>query len=280
MKAILIAALILGLQCPGGVCQTPPAQAAAPATIVFDVNPADGEVWIGATRLLGRKLTTTPLAPGKRYSYEAVVKWPSGKEQRVTARFGAGETVRVPASIDSTPATSELIEGAQLEKDGSLNFGMEPATSPTVEMFAINGYTVPRFAGIQSVSQLPDDRKALRLTLIGPKEFTGPIVEDLAKPSLRDVRDRVLVQAYTPDAWAVKESGFAGGTQIYLQAPDGKVLHRSETYGGPESLVTAIRKADPTYRADRDPNLSGSDGGDSIGLIVLLAIVGFVAAKL
>ena len=48
----------------------------------------------------------------------------------------------------------------------------------------------------------------------------------------------------------------SGQPTIYCQAPDGKVLHRQDDYGGPEQLAEAARKAKPNYRPENDPNVN------------------------
>jgi hypothetical protein len=57
------------------------------------------------------------------------------------------------------------------------------------------------------------------------------------------------VQDYAPGNWAVKDGFFTEGKPtIYLQAPNGKVLHRQDDYSdGAAGLATALRKADPNY---------------------------------
>jgi len=66
------------------------------------------------------------------------------------------------------------------------------------------------------------------------------------------------MQSYLPDHWAVARSGFKvdGQPTIYLQAPDGTVLHRQDDYhDGPEALAQALRRTDPHYDPRKDPDL-------------------------
>lgn len=105
-------------------------------------------------------------------------------------------------------------------------------------------------------SSVPDDRGKLRLTVIGPKDQQTRVLQDLkSHPALSFFRDKVVVQAYAPDHWAVKGVGFvtSGSPTIYLQQPDGKVLHRQDRYDGAEELASALRKAHPDYQPDKDP---------------------------
>ncbi|MBY0523415.1 MAG: hypothetical protein K2R98_08445 [Gemmataceae bacterium] len=114
--------------------------------------------------------------------------------------------------------------------------------------------TVLRILG----GEIPDDANKLRLTVIGSDADRKAVIGDLAgNPLLAPYKDRMLVQAYAPDNWAVKDAGFhlAGKPTIYLQAADGKVLHRQDDYAdGADGLAKAIRKADPGYDPKKDPD--------------------------
>lgn len=73
-------------------------------------------------------------------------------------------------------------------------------------------------------------------------------------------KERIKVQDYPPDHWAVRDAGFvtSGNPTIYCQAADGTVLHRQDEYRGPDALAEVLRKADPTYRPEKDPDLNKS----------------------
>ena len=113
----------------------------------------------------------------------------------------------------------------------------------------------------------PDDARKARLTVIGGEAERRAVLSDLeAEPDLRGLRERVAVQAYPPDHWAVARCGFKtdGRPTIYLQAPDGRVLHRQDDYaGGAGRLAEAIRKADPSYDPRKDPDLTRPKAPDS-----------------
>lgn len=105
--------------------------------------------------------------------------------------------------------------------------------------------------------EVPDDRSLLRVTVIGPDAERGQVVADLAgHPALASYKGRLLVQDYAPDHWSVARAGFKtdGHPTVYVQAPDGTVLHRQDTYQGPAQLAEAIRKADPSYDPSKDPD--------------------------
>lgn len=105
---------------------------------------------------------------------------------------------------------------------------------------------------------LPADADWLRLTIIGTDADRQRVLDDLNNDAtLKELRGKLVVQDYPPEHWAVAGAGFhtAGTPTIYLQQPDGKVLHRQDSYHGPAELSTAIRRADPDYDKERDPNL-------------------------
>lgn len=139
------------------------------------------------------------------------------------------------------------------------NHGMD--WSPTGrECYSINGRECPReeVVGALGDKKLTDDSPLLRLTVIGPKEARQKVLGDLdTHPALAPMKGKVLVQAYEPTDWAVARYGFktTGAPTVYVQAPNGKVLHRQDDYAdGPEALAGAIRKADPSYDPSRDPD--------------------------
>jgi hypothetical protein len=127
------------------------------------------------------------------------------------------------------------------------------------ERFTLNGQHLNPAQAREAMAALADDSQRLRLTIIGPAPYRKPVIHDLENhPSLKTLRDQLRVQAYEPDHWAVARSGFVvtGKPTIYLQSPDGRVLHRQDEYRGPEKLAEAIRKANPNYRPENDPDLN------------------------
>lgn len=103
---------------------------------------------------------------------------------------------------------------------------------------------------------LPNDSGKLRVTVIG--DGREQVVKDLGDhPALAVYKGQYLLQAYAPDHWAVKDAGFvtSGKPTIYIQKPDGKVLHRQDTYSA-ESLADALRKVQPNYQPAKDPNVN------------------------
>lgn len=130
-------------------------------------------------------------------------------------------------------------------KDAMKNFGLD-----------LKGWREePRQALPLFEGGVPDDAHKLRVTVIGLDEDRRKVLLDLESSPVKDL---VVVNAYPPTHWAVQNLGFKtdGRPTVYVQAPDGRVLHRQDEYRGKDKLVEAIRKADPNYRPDRDPDLN------------------------
>lgn len=134
------------------------------------------------------------------------------------------------------------------------------------ERILINGRQASKSDALRALSgkgspQLPDDKKKLRLTVIGPDADRQRVLDDLAKTeALAFAKGRYVVQDYAPDAWPLYDGRSGqpmfhtqGRPTIYLQEPGGKVLHRQDDYAdGADGLARALRKADPSLRLDRD----------------------------
>lgn len=129
------------------------------------------------------------------------------------------------------------------------------------ERYRLNGSPVSREQAREALvgSSVPDDAGRLRLTLIGDAASTSRVATDLSTaPPLAPWKDRLVVQAYPREHWAVAKAGFfaRGKPTIYLQTPAGKVLHRQDDYAdGAEGLANALRRADPDYDPARDADL-------------------------
>ena len=168
---------------------------------------------------------------------------------------------------DFNPASREwgqprpLFEGRGARLDPTTaNFGvMRDRLFPDAERHSLNGSDVSATEAHAAIGRLDDDSDKLRLTIIGPDAERRGVLDDLDRDEqLASVRDRLLVQSYAPEHWAVADAGFVrtGKPTIYLQSPDGVVLHRQDEYRGPEKLAEAIRRADPRYRPENDPDLN------------------------
>jgi len=140
----------------------------------------------------------------------------------------------------------------------STDFGVMRDRLAAEERLTLNGQPIDSTDTRPAYPGFPDDSQWLRLTIIGSAADRQTVLDDLqSHPALAELRGRLAVQAYDPEHWAVAASGFVrtGKPIIYVQAPDGRVLHRQDAYRGPERLAAALRRADPDYHAERDPDL-------------------------
>lgn len=154
---------------------------------------------------------------------------------------------------ESDPPLSLPVQYQQRQIEAVPNYGVETEKLGNGERYWVN--KARQFFG----DTLPDDKNRIRLTIAGgTDDERKKVLADLASsPQLAPYRDGLLVQAYEADNWALRP-GFvtSGHPTIYLQAPDGKVLHRQDDYSdGATGLATAIRKANPQYDAKKDQDL-------------------------
>lgn len=159
------------------------------------------------------------------------------------------------------PPPPEVVTPGKREADGTLNFGLDRSHMLAGGKHLLGGKEVSKEQLLQALGKpnLPDDSQWLSLTIIGPEASRQQVVHDLhSSPLLVPWKDRLKVHDYPPDHWAVRDAGFVttGNPTIYCQASDGTVLHRQDVYRGPEALAEALRKADPTYNPERDPDLN------------------------
>jgi hypothetical protein len=152
---------------------------------------------------------------------------------------------------------------SSIERDGTLNYGLDTRRIKPAGKHQLNGRDVSREEILEALGDtgVRDDRDQLFITIIGGASERRQVLDDLANaPALAGWKGRLKVHDYEPAHWAVKDAGFKtdGRPTIYVQAPDGKVLHRQDDYRGPQALAEALRKADPRYQPDKDPDLNRS----------------------
>lgn len=149
-----------------------------------------------------------------------------------------------------------------IEADGTLNYGLEvERVRPGAGKHQLNGRDVSRQEILEAIGgpAVRDDRDQLYVTVIGAEVHRRQVLDDLDRaPALAPWKGRLKVHDYEPAHWAVQDAGFRtdGRPTIYVQAPDGKVLHRQDEYRGPEALAEVLRKADPLYQPAKDPDLN------------------------
>ena len=192
---------------------------------------------------------------------DQVALWRDGR-QLGNYRFSTGEYFPLLArGTWGAASPSPAPPPTKIEADGTINFGLELGKMPATGKHILNGKEVTKAEILEALGKprLPDDSQWLCLTIIGSDAERRAVLDDLhSSPALAPWRDRLKVQDYSPDHWTVRDAGFKcdGHPTIYCQAPDGKVLHRQDSYRGPEALAEVLRKADPAYRPEKDPDLN------------------------
>jgi hypothetical protein len=176
-----------------------------------------------------------------------------------TQREGMYLTVAHTLEQEADPSVNIPIES---------NYGIDSTQISKIPCYRLNGRSVSEVEAFAALDSLPDDSSRLRLTIIGDEELRRKVRADLEQhPGLNALRERLIVQDYPRDHWAVADVGFAPG--ITLQMPSnsegkGAVLWRMPAYSGPEFMAGAIRKADPNYVPDKDPDPSSNSKAPAI----------------
>lgn len=153
----------------------------------------------------------------------------------------------------------------QCEKAGRSdpNFGLDKDRIGQDRFDSVNGREVTRRELFQhlTAADVPADSGKLRLTVIGVVEDCRKVIADMeSNPALTRFRDQIAIQEYRPEEWPV-QPGFVrdGKPVIYLQSPNGEVPMRGVVYPGPDALAkalpAAIRRVDPSYDPEKDPDL-------------------------
>lgn len=104
---------------------------------------------------------------------------------------------------------------------------------------------------------LSDDRAKPFLTLVADEATRKRFLADLDGPTMAALKAKCHVNVYDPSDWHVAQVGLQPG--LTCQGPPdaaGKspVLFRFRAYAGPEATAEAVRKVDPNYKPDADPD--------------------------
>jgi hypothetical protein len=229
-----------------------------------------GRVQVGALNDGGYR---PRVGPGWGEPCEPPVAPPPGAEARRKCRCGAPccdcKNCRCRPDRKCCPDCRCGRRGAEQGQGPAQNFGVNSEQLPEGETFSINGRAVSGDAIKRLIGkggELADDTHKWRLTVVGSKEECDRVLADLEhSAALAPWKDRLLVQAYRPGSWAVKEVGFPtdGHPRIVVQGPPeaagkGPVLWDQPDYrGGAEQLAQGLtqarRMADPNYDPSKDP---------------------------
>lgn len=141
-----------------------------------------------------------------------------------------------------------------------------------VERLTINGKEAPKEDLFQGTQSLPADASQPFLTIIGPDVDPGKIalLKDLAgDPCLTRFAGQYRLQVYDPSAAVEPPQNFAlrpgfvtsGHPTIYIQAVDGTVIRRWDTYPGAAIVADGLSDALRVPKLPYDPKTDPAGGG-------------------
>jgi hypothetical protein len=188
-----------------------------------------------------------------------------------------------PVIVGQKPVVQPLVPEDPEPKDekGLPNFGVD-WDKIADHQATYQGRVIPCEKAMELVGkQVPDDSKKFRLTIIGTEvEQKAALVQFASLEP--EYKDRFNTWAVAADHWSLKDgiTGEAvfktqGNPVLYVQAPDGKVLHRQDD---PKDLPQAIRKAVKKYDAAKDPDLRKPDLALPTNISPQMLILGGLAA--
>lgn len=250
MKTVLslLAALCLvgsvAAQCCGPNCQVP-SRVDPPAMSLTRVPGADQ--W--GVYLHGRQVGTFDAAGRKFRPYdEKTDRWGDevGLDPVTWAAAGACKCVKCKCAEDPVVGQSWQEHGVD---EGKLR----------KSRYVVNGREVSQGEAHRAVGDaIPDESKKLTVTLIGSKAERDKVAADLRTLDPATAA-RVNVWSVPPDHHSLKDTETGqvvgktdGHPTVYVQAPDGKVLHRQDDA---VQAVEAVRKAVKGYDPAKDPDL-------------------------
>jgi len=177
-----------------------------------------------------------------------------------------------------TPVPNSYLELFPIKKIA--NYGIDLSEMKgRPESYYHNGRSITKESALllMGTQGIPDDSDFIRVTVIGSEAIRKKVRDDLQNdPALLDFRFITVVQDYPKDHWAVSNIGYEvnGDIAIYVQSPDGTVVHRQNDYtDGAVGLATALRKVDSSYRKGGDPDLRGTLQGSLLVFVIVVTLV-------
>jgi hypothetical protein len=176
-----------------------------------------------------------------------------------------------------TPIPEKYLDLFPIKK--MANYGIELSEMKgRPESYYHNGRSITKESALllMGTQGIPDDSQFIRITVIGSDAIRKKVRDDLYNdPALSDFRSFTVVQDYPKDHWAVNGVGFEANSEIaiYVQSPDGTVVHRQNDYtDGAVGLATALRKVDPNYRKGGDPDLRATLEGSLLVVVIVVTL--------
>jgi hypothetical protein len=276
----LIVALLMA-QCPNGNCRLTTQTPKTPAPYPFTLNGTQNAYrWVQLPKEKQWALFQGNSQLGNFYEetgkyrkyYPEVLGWGQEEAPPIEAPV---QVEPEPKGLEKRQETAEKktadVQPLQelLDESGErLLFGVVPSPHENGHnRYWVNDKEVSRTELYQKMDrQVTDQSGKPFLTIIGPDSNRKAVLADIEKsPPLKELIGNYRLNAYAPDDWHVARLGFVsdGKPTIYVQEPNGRVVHRQDEYHGPDELIGVLRKANDNYRKDKDPNLA------TIGLVGL-----------
>jgi hypothetical protein len=178
------------------------------------------------------------------------------------------------------------------------NFGVDAAKLQDGARFQLNGREVSREKVLDAIAdKIPEESKKFRVTIVGTPEDRKRVADAFQdiEPALKE---RTALWSVPPDHWSLTDTATGkpvfrtdGKPMIYVQAPNGRVLHRQADFAGAGDFQ-AIRKAVKKYDDAKDPDLRKDapapmpapvpappqppPPGNFAGLALLLGLLGYL----
>jgi hypothetical protein len=197
----------------------------------------------------------------------------------VDAAGGFGELTPKETLPEPTKAGAQprLINDPDLYRGGMLT-GVDISGLSQTPTYNRNGVKGTRNDVIEAMAaNLTDLSHKRRITVIGNDSDMQNALNKLPK----DVDDWAVVKTYPPDNWYVKQNGFQtrGTPVVYVQEPDGTVIHRQDNAENLTEAINAAKDYNPAKDADlrKLPSILGGNMFSFSFGGVLWFIVGCVA---
>jgi hypothetical protein len=154
------------------------------------------------------------------------------------------------------------IKKAPIELPVKQNFGVEREKYDGDTKCSRNGQPIT-VEEVKDIIQgkIPNDLNKLRITVIGDKVNRDIVKKAYFNDLEAEIRDQLIFWDVPPDHFSLKDTVTGqtvykvnGNPTIYIQGPDGRVLHRQDNFNGSKDFV-AIRKVVKNYDPAKDPDL-------------------------
>lgn len=174
----------------------------------------------------------------------------------------------------------------QIGEDGIPNYGIDLEKMNGGERATINGRAVSKKQLLEAIGApaIPDDANLLRLTIVAEDKAAMEKVRASVTPLLAPITDKVVVQWYTKDNWAIRpQYGFAFDKlpAVLLEAPEkpgergGEALFQDVIAANPAPVFAAVRSKVDSFDPKKVPNSNSGQkippiyGVGALGVLIL-----------